>query len=576
MNNVEIGKIFLETADMLQIKGEDEFFVNKYREAADRILGHKGELSEMFEGASGNACKISGISDDVQGKIEEVVSTGSLKYKELLKQDFSPGFIELLYEGGIKAGELRKLSCTLGVQDLCQLERHCHRGDVALIEGFGERRQADLLKAIERIFPQQKRWALRVADIYADEIISYLSGSPSIQNVSKTGKLRRAHEKLERIELLASADDVCEALDFFSRFPEVKKVAQRKDAECVIELEEGPSVRLQVVGEDIFGSELLFATGSGKYNKKMRRTAAIKGYSLSESGLFAFDEPGRKVAGRTEKGIFENLGMQFIIPEMREDLGEIELALENRLAEDIIKISDVKGDLHVHTNVTDGADDVTEVIKAAKEKGYEYVAITDHTKKVQVVGGLNEEQMLRHLKCIRETAGKFEGIKVLAGAEVDILASGEMDMPTEVLKEMDIVIAAVHSDFTLPRDVQTERILKALSCPFVHVLAHPASRGIVSNSGIKVDMEKIFAKCAAKHIALELNTHNDRMDLSDHDLRAAVKFGNVFAINTDAHSREDLGQMRYGVKIAKRAGLRREAVINSMTYGELILWLDRT
>ncbi|MFH1846979.1 MAG: DNA polymerase/3'-5' exonuclease PolX [Candidatus Omnitrophota bacterium] len=572
MTNREISAIFSRIADILEIKEENVFRIRAYRVAAQNITALSRQLTDIYKEDTAGLGNIPGIGKDLKEKIIEMLETGRLLYYDDLIKEFPPGFLDMLNLAGLGPKKLKKLKSELKIKNVDDLESACKKGKLEHIEGMGIKTQDKLLAAIKYFRKKQGRMLLHEADIFADEIILYLSKSENFKRIEKAGSLRRGKDTIGDLDILAVAKDSQKAMDYFIEIPGIETVIAKGPTKSSISIKEGPQVDLRVIDEASFGAALIYFTGSKQHNIKIRTRAKAKGYKVNEYGVYKINPTGKEsfVAGKTEEDVYRKLGMQWISPELREDQGEVEAALENILPKSLLTLRDIKGDLHVHTQETDGHDTLEAMIMAAKKKGYEYIAITDHSKHVRIANGMDEKRLLKHVENIRKLAKRTKNIKILAGIEVDILENGELDLKDFALKELDIVVAAVHSRFQLDKKKQTNRMLRALENKYVNILAHPSGRLITSRSGIEADFDKIFKKAAEKDIFLEINTHGERIDLNDAHSRRAKEMGARFAINTDAHAAEQMDEMKYGVITARRGWLEKKDVLNTYSYEKLI------
>jgi len=571
MNNGEIAEIFLRIADMLEINGENVFRVRAYRTAAQNIKALSCQLADIYREDPAELESIPGIGKDLKGKIIEMIETGVLGYYTELEGEFPPGFLELFDLAGLGPKKLKKMKDELGIGNMNDLEAACRKGVIAEVEGMGARTQGKILDAIAHYRQREGRMLLPLADLFAAEIISYLKGSGKFKKIEAMGSLRRGRETVGDIDILAAASDSAKAMDVFTAYPETGSVTAKGTTKSSVSLKNGPQVDLRIVDDTCFGAASLYFTGSKQHNIKIRKIAKGRGYKISEYGMFKTGASGgeRMVAGATEEDMYRALGMEFIEAELREDRGEVEAAMTGGLPRALVRNKDIKGDLHLHTTATDGRDTVEAMISAALSKGYKYIAITEHSKNVKVAGGLDDKQLLSHVDKVRKTARRFKGIEVLAGVEVDILAGGELDFEDSVLKEMDIVVAAIHSRFTLDRQTQTERMLRAMDNRYVNILAHPSGRLITTRRGMEFDVDKVFRKAAENDIFLEINTHGERIDLNAEHCRRAKEMGARFAINTDAHSAEQMDLLKYGVITARRGWLEKDDILNTYTFSKM-------
>ena len=577
MNNDEVADIFYRIADMLELKEANIFRVRAYRTAAHNIKSLSDRIADLFEKDKSVLDNIPGEGKELKDKLTEIFESGSLSYYEELKSGFPEGFLDLLNIQGLGPKKLKKIQEALNIKNVDDLEAACKNGEIEGIEGMGEKTQDKLLDSIGHFREKQGRMLLQEADLIAAEIIKYLSGSGLFKNIEKAGSLRRGKETVGDIDILAVGADNIKAMEYFTRYPRVEKVLSKGPTKSSVTIKGGPQVDLRIVEDSSFGSALVYFTGSKEHNVGIRKFARSRGLKVSEYGVFELSPEDGDVfiAGRTEKEVYNALGMEWIPPELREGMGEIEIALKRKIPADLLLEKDIKGDLHIHSNETDGSASVGEMIRACKSRRYGYMAVTDHSAYVKIANGMDGKRLLKHCDKIRKTASKVKGIKVLTGVEVDILKDGTLDISDDVLKELDIVIASIHSNFTLSKEKQTLRILKALDNKYVNVLAHPSGRLITTRKGLDFDKEAVFEKASENCVALEINTHGERIDLNDINSRKAKEFGAKFSINTDAHTLAQLDLMKYGVITARRAALVKEDVINTYSYGELMKFIKK-
>ncbi len=574
MDNREIAAIFSRIADILEIKDENVFKIRAYRNAAQNITGLARQLKDIYKEDPDMIGKIPGIGKDLKEKIIEMIETGKLKQHEKLIKEFSPGFLDMLNLSGLGPRKLKKLKDELDVKDLDTLEKACRTGKVEKLEGMGKKSEEKILESIGHYRKKQGRMLLDEAHERAQEVIGYLSDSKNFKKIEKAGSLRRGTETVGDLDILAVAGDSKKAMDYFVKYSGVDTVIAKGSTKTSVQLKEGPQIDLRVIDASCFGAALQYFTGSKEHNIKVRNIAKKKGYKVSEYGVFTV-KTEKMVAGKTEEDVYKKLGMKWMPPELRENRGEIEAAADNKLPGHLLELKDIKGDLHMHTKETDGKSSIEEMIEAAKEKGYEYIAITDHSKNVKVANGMNEKRLLRHVEKIKKLGGRTKGIKVLAGVEVDILEDGKLDLEDDALKELDIVIAAIHSRFHLDIDKQTKRVLKAIDSKYVNMLAHPSGRLITTRTPLKLDLDRVFKHAAGSGVYLEVNTHGERIDLNDINCRRARELGAKIAINTDAHHVDQLDQMLFGVITARRGWIEKDDVINTYSFDKLMKALKR-
>ncbi|MFH1877943.1 MAG: DNA polymerase/3'-5' exonuclease PolX [Candidatus Omnitrophota bacterium] len=578
MSNREIAAVFSRIADALEIKGENVFRVRAYRTAAQNITGLSRELEDIRGENPDLLDNIPGIGKDLKAKILEMIETGRLSYYDDLTGEFPKGFMELLNIAGLGPRKLKKLYDELGIRDIDDLEDACNKKKLGSIEGMGEKTQEKFLEAIEHYRKRQGRMLLPEAYAYAEKITEYLSRSGIFTRIEKAGSLRRGSETVGDIDILAIARDNTEAMDHFTSYPAVESVIAKGPTKSSVTLKDGPQVDLRVIDSSCFGAALVYFTGSKEHNIKIRQLAKNRGWKVNEYGLFSVDEPAKKekfIAGKTEEEVYAELGMEWIPPELRESRGELEAAVNGTLPGKLIDIRDIRGDLHLHTTETDGRASIGELAEAAREKGYKYIAITDHSKYVRIANGMDEKRFSAHLAKIRKANRGVKDLEILAGVEVDILEDGSLDFSDTVLKEADIVIAAIHSHFGLDKEKQTGRILRALDNKYVNILAHPSGRLITSRASMRIDFDRVFAKAAENKVFMEINTHGERIDLSDVNCMRAKEFGVKFAIDTDAHEARQMDLVRFGVITARRAWLKKKDVLNTCSFAALMKALKK-
>jgi len=563
MKNKELASLFSRIADALEIKGEMQFKVIAYKNAA-RILE---DLTEDIEtiAKEKRLRQISGIGEGMAKKIEEYLETGKMKkYAEALS-GLSEKLLELLKIPSMGAKTIRLAHKELGVKNLDDLKKVIEDGSLAKLFGMGEKRVENIKKGIEIYEKAQERIPIYDAMTLVEEVLEHLKKAPHIGRLSPAGSLRRMKETVGDIDILATGKNGAEIIRHFTRFPGVSKVLAEGDTKGSVRIstEEGErQVDLRIVDESQYGAALQYFTGSKAHNIKLRAMAREKGLKISEYGVFRGE---KKIAGRDEEEVYKALGLPLIPPEMREDSGEIELALKNKLPQ-IVELSDIKGDLHVHSRYSDGNLSLKELAELAQGMGYKYIAICDHSQAAKYAGGLTADRLLEQMEEIDRLNRGLKNFKILKGIEVDILHDGKLDFPDKVLKRLDLVVAAIHSGF---KKNVTERILKAMENPLVTIIAHPSGRLISRREGYDVDLEKILQAAKEKRKALELNAYYDRLDLNEFYLKKAKENQIKIGIGTDTHYAKGLQMMRYGVGIARRAWLEKEDILNCLSYEKL-------
>jgi len=560
VKNLEIAARFAAIADMLDIRGEGGFRAISYQRGARILEGLPEDVEDLVE--KGRLAEISGIGSALAEKIEEFVRTGRIAYYDELRASFPPGLLELLDVPGLGPKKVRVLWQQVGVSDIETLRKAAESRRLRRIKGFGEKTEENILRGIQLVREGQSRILLSLANSVADRVVAHLREHSPIERVSPAGSLRRMRDTVGDIDILAVARDRAAVVKAFTTMPEVRDIVGAGETKATIRYDTGPrlvQIDLRIVDADSWGAGLQYFTGSKDHGIRLRGMAVDRGLKLNEYGVYRDEE---KLAGDTEEGVYAALGLPWIPPEMREDRGEVQLAQEDRLPP-LVDLPHVRGDFHVHTNATDGTEPLDRMVAAARERGYAYVGISDHSMSLQVARGLSAERALAHRDAIRAMNTDGSGITVLAGTECDILDGGSMDYPDEVLKELDFTIASVHSKFNLPRNEMTDRIVAAVRNPYVSVLAHPTTRKIGARNPIEADFDEVFAACVVSRTAVEINADPYRMDLDDARARAARTAGCVFALDTDAHASTDLDWMRFAVGLARRAWLGPEAIVNT-------------
>lgn len=566
--NSEIAEIFENISDMLNILDENPFKIRAYKKAATNIL----ELGEDIEDAAerGELTLIPGIGKDLGEKIKEYLKTGEIKEYGKLKKKVPLELIELLRIQGLGPKTLSLLFKEMGVRNLADLEQALSGEKILTFKGMGAKKIDDIKRGIQIFRESKERTLLGVAAPLSEKIVDEIEGIRGTEGTTAAGSLRRMRETVRDIDILTISDDTEEPVQAFTGMDFVKEVLASGTTKGSIITREGIQVDLRVVGPESYGAALAYFTGSKAHNVKLRTLALRKGLKINEYGVFKGE---KRVAGETEKEVYKALGLPVIPPELREDRGEIEAAIEGTLP-NLIELEDIKGDLHTHTTWSDGKDSIKEMAERASEMGYEYIAITDHSQSQTIANGLSIDRLKKKTKELRAAAKQFKKIKVLMGTEVDILRDGSLDYPDNVLKGLDVVIAAVHSGFKMDRQTMTDRIIKAIKNPFVHAIAHPTGRLLGERDPYDVDIDMVIEAALEYGTALEVNGSYPRLDLNDLHVRKAVDSGVKIIISTDAHSTDQLLFMRYGVGTARRGWVEKKDVLNALPLIELNEWLQ--
>lgn len=563
--NSEVAGILYDIADMLEMQNVD-FKPAAYRKAARSVEESPQDVNEIYKSKGKDGLMtLPGVGASISEKIEELLTTGKLKYYDDLKKKFPKHISELMEIPGLGPKRIKLLHEKLKISTLKQLEDAVRKHRISRLATFGEKSEEELAKGIELLKKGRGRMLLGYALPTALEIESRLKSLKFVKGASIAGSLRRRKETIGDIDILATSEEAEKVMAFFTEMPDVSRILAKGSTKSSVILKSGMQVDLRVVKPESYGAALQYFTGSKEHNVAVRELAIRKGLKVNEYGVF---RGAKKIAGGTEQEVYKSLGMECPEPELRENRGEVEAAIKHKLPE-IIKYGSIRGDFHAHTKHSDGSDSVEDMILAAKKLGYEYIAITDHSKSERIAHGLSEDAMLEHIKRIRSAAKKAKGIVVLAGSEVDILPNGELDYSSSLLRKFDIVVASVHSRFKSSREEMTSRILAALENPYIDILGHPSGRRIGRREPYDADFRKIFEKAAEKKVYLEINAHPERSDLDDLKVMEAKRHGCKFAIDTDAHNTSGLGYMNLGLSIARRAWLTPADVVNTASARQL-------
>jgi DNA polymerase (family X) len=568
MKNQQIANIFNEIAELLDLKGENVFRVRAYRRAALNIDGLSRDVAALSDE---ELEAIPGIGKDLTAKIHEYLATGNVAKHEALKKEFPAGVLDLLRIPGIGPKTVRILYEEKKITSVEELEALTRAGKLAGLPGIQKKTEENILKGIELIRRGSERRPLGRVRPLAEEIVAQIKEAAPVEQIAVAGSIRRWKETVNDIDILATSTAPGKVMDAFVKLPQVRQVLMHGPTRSSIIADDGIQVDLRVVEEGAFGAALQYFTGNKEHNIRLREMAVRAGLKINEYGVFK--EPGeKKIAGKTEEDVYMALGLPYIPPELREDAGEIDAAARGELP-DLISIEDIKGDLHVHTKWSDGAHDLDVVVRAARERGYRYIAITDHTRGLGIAHGLDAERLQEQIKVIDAANEKQSGFRILKGTEVDIRSDGKLDLPDEAVTALDIVVASVHSGFKQSREQITKRLLAAIKHPCVSVIAHPTGRMIGERDAYAVDMEAVLKEAAKYAVAMEINAYPLRLDLNDQHIKLAREYGVPLVISTDAHVVSQFDTMIYGVSMARRGWVNKKDVLNTREYGELIAGL---
>lgn len=557
MENLAIARIFSEIADLLEIKSENPFRIRAYRNASETIAHATEKLAYLNED---QLRAIPGIGKDLALKVREIAETGEARYHQDLLRQFPPTILDIFHLQGVGPKTVALLYSELGVKTIEELEAACNDGRVRGLKGLGPRKEQLILRACAERKQRSGRHLLPDAADAARLLLDYMRAECPAVAFESVGSIRRGADTSGDIDILATGHDP-HVMSTFTMYKQVERILGRGDARSSVRLWGGIQADLRLVPEGSRGAAMQYFTGSKSHNIALRDRAIARGFTLNEYGLFRVDD-GSLVAGLTEAEIYEALGLPEIPPELREGRGEIEAA-ERHALPDLIRLEDIRGDIHSHTAETDGRDDIEAMGIAAREAGLQYLAITDHSKALAMANGLDEHRALAHARRIRQISERLEGITLLAGIECDIRPDGSMDLADDCLAELDVVVASVHSAFNQDEAQMTDRMLRAISNPFVDIIGHPTGRILLRRDPYKLDMSRLTGAAAASGVALEINCQTDRLDLSDVNAKAAHDRGVTIVISSDAHSRGAFRTLRWGVQTARRAWLTRSDVLNT-------------
>ena len=565
MKNQQIARIFNEIAELLELQGQNVFRIRAYRRAAQNIDGLSKDVATLSEE---DLEAIPGIGKDLANKVKEYLETGKMAKHDELKKEIPEGVLQLLEVPGLGPKKAKMIFDSLKVKSIEELEAAIQKGKLAGLPGIQKKTEENILQGIELLKHRTERRPLGRVLPLAEDIVRRVRDAAPVDKIEIAGSIRRMKETVKDIDILTTSRNPGAVMDVFVKLPIVSRVLMHGPTKSSVITEEGIQVDLRVVEEDSFGAALQYFTGSKQHNIRLRELAVRAGLKINEYGVFK--EPGdKKIGGKKEEEIYKALKLPYIPPELREDTGEIEAAQKGKLP-DLVTIHDIKGDLHVHTKWSDGSHDLDSMVQAAKKKGYQYIAITDHTKGLGVAHGLDEKRLAEEIRLIDRASKMLSGFKILRGTEIDIRADGRLDLADDVLMLLDIVVASIHSGFKQPREQITKRLLSAIRNPCVSVIAHPTGRLIGERDAYAVDMEAVLKEAAKYGVAMEVNAYPLRLDLNDTHIKMAKEYGVTLVISTDAHVTSQFDFMAYGVSIARRGWVEKRDVLNTLGYDQLI------
>ncbi|MBN1226811.1 MAG: DNA polymerase/3'-5' exonuclease PolX [Deltaproteobacteria bacterium] len=570
VHNSDIAALFSKVADLLEIDGANAFRIRAYRNAARTIEDFSRSLADMIANNE-EVTKIPGIGKDLADKIKKIVQTGTFPQLKEIESHIPPELRDMMKIAALGPKRVHILYEKLKVSNIEQLEKAAKGGKVRELAGFGQKTEEKIIEEIHRKKQAPELTKLITAERIAQPLIQYLKKIKGVDKVIAAGSLRRRKEVVGDLDILATCAAGSKIMQGFVNYEEVKEIISQGETRSTIILRTGFQVDLRVVPQNSYGAALHYFTGSKAHNIAIRKLGQKKNLKINEYGMFRDDT---RIGGKTEEEIFSSLDLAYIEPELREDRGEIEAAKKNQLPH-LVTLEDIRGDLHAHTTATDGHLSLEETAHAAAQKGYQYIAITDHSKRVTMVHGLNAERLLQQIEEIDRLNRKLQGAALLKGIELDILEDGTLDLPDDVLKHLDLTVCSIHYKFNLSREKQTERILRAMDNPYFTILGHPTGRLINERRPYEVDLERIIKAAKERGCFIEINAHPDRLDLTDIYCKMAKDMGVKIAISTDAHSLKHFDYLRFGIGQARRGWLGPEDVLNTRNLEDLKKLLQR-
>ncbi len=575
MENKELSRLLYETADLMEIAGEDSFRIRSYRNGASAVEGYPERIEDILKDPERKVTEIPGIGKGLAFVLEELCARGSCEKRDMLLEKFPPTALEFLKIQGLGPKGIALIFEHYRISTIDELERLCQEQKLRALPRMGAKLEEKVLRSIAQYRRRSGRFLLSHADSTAAELIGYLSELPGIEEITTAGSLRRGRETVGDLDLLVTGPAGQAVLERFVAWPRVDEVLVRGENKASAKVgRDGLQVDVRALTRDCYGAALQYFTGSKDHNVAVRQRALKMGLTLSEYGLFRVED-NAKVAGTTEEEVYGTLGLDWIPPELRENLGEVDSAAEHRLPQ-LLELSDIRGDIHMHTTETDGRASLEEMAAAARAKGYEYVAITDHSKALAMANGLDEARVVAFAKHVRELNRDGLGIRIFSGLECDILKDGALDLADDALAELDLVIGSVHSHMNLESAEMTDRLLRALECPHLRILGHPTGRILMQRDPFPFDFERIVAEAVKRNVWLEINASPERLDLGSTMVKLAKSRGAKFTIATDAHHPKHLDNMRYGVVTARRGWLNKADVMNTRSSAEFAALLQKS
>lgn len=571
VHNTDIADIFEQIADFLEIQEENPFRIRAYRNAAHSVSGLGTELKEMVA-AGEDLTRLPGIGKELAAKIHEILETGTAKALIKLQQRIPKTVIEILKLPNLGPKRVRILFRELKIKSLPQLAKAARKGRIRALEGFGQKTERAILDAIDTRAQKEKRFKIATVKPTVDSLIEYLKKVPGVNTVAVAGSYRRCRETVGDLDILVTTRQKSPVMRRFLEYDAIDRVLASGTTRASVILRSGLQVDVRLVQSASFGAALQYFTGSQDHNIAIRRLGQQRGLKINEYGVYRFE---KQMAGRTEASVYQTLDLPLIPPELRENRGEIKAAAENRLPQ-LIERKDIKGDLHIHTLASDGRNSLEEMALAAKRQGLKYIAVTEHSGRLKVAGGLDPPRLMQQIDEIERLNDRLKGIQILKGLEVEILKDGMLDLSNSELARLDLVVGTVHSHFNLPLEKQTERILRAMDQPYFSMLAHPTGRKINQREPYQVDLTRIIHKASERGCFLELNANPKRLDLTDIYCQMAKAEGVLISINSDAHSIDAYNDLVFGVGQARRGWLEKNDVLNTRSLAQLRKLLKQT
>lgn len=570
VTNQQIADIFREVAEILGISGANPFRIRAYQQASELISHYPQKLSDMVE-AKEDLSKLPGIGVDLAQKIAEIVGSGKLTMLEKLEKKIPPETLQLLHIPSLGPKRVQRLYQELKIKNLSDLEAAIIKKKLRTLAGFGEKLEAKILAEIQRTHGTEKRVLWIHAQQDAEPLVDYLKQGKNVDQVTIAGSYRRHRESVGDLDILITSDSAHEVMNRLVQYDNVAKILAQGSTRATVILHSGLQVDIRVVTEESYGAALLYFTGSKSHNIALRKLAQAQGIKINEYGVF---KNSKQLAGQSEEEIYQLLNMDYIPPELREGKGEIQAALDKKIPK-LISLQDLQGDLHVHSEASDGSASLEAMAEAAKTRGLKYIAITDHSARMGITHGLNTKRLAQQMDAIDRLNGKLQGIHILKGIEVDILPDGSLDLPDSMLKELDLTVCSIHSHFDLPIKKQTERVLRAMDNPYFKIFGHPSARLIGQRRPCQLDMEQLMKAAVQRGCTFEINAQPERLDLDENYGKLAKELKLKLVISTDAHAPDQFRYLALGIAQARRAWLEKNNILNTRSLKTFLKMIAR-